>query len=49
MGECPEDIVIFGIEPKQVAPGEGLSDELRLNIPHYVETILKELETQNAK
>jgi hydrogenase maturation protease len=43
MGECPDDIVIFGIEPKQVAPGEGLSEELQNNITNYLETILKEL------
>ncbi|OHB77959.1 MAG: hypothetical protein A2Z25_15110 [Planctomycetes bacterium RBG_16_55_9] len=49
LGECPEDIIIFGIEPDEVAPGEGLSEELQSNIPHYVETILKELGIPNAK
>jgi hydrogenase maturation protease len=49
IGECPDDIVIFGIEPKEVAPGEGLTKELQSNIQHYVETILKELEIPNAK
>ena len=44
MGECPDNIVIFGIEPKQVAPGEGLSEELQSNIQRYLDTILKELE-----
>lgn len=43
MGECPDDIVIFGIEPKEISSGEGLSEALENNIPHYVETILKEL------
>ena len=49
LGECPDDITIFGIEPRQVAPGEGLSEELQSNIPLYVETILKELGIPNAK
>ena len=49
LGECPEDIVIFGIEPKHIAPGEGLSEELQSNIPLYVETILKELETADER
>ena len=40
MGECPDDIVIFGIEPKEVASGEGLTKELEQKIPHYIETIL---------
>ena len=47
LGECPDDITIFGIEPRQVAPGEGLSEELLENIPHYTETILEELENPN--
>ena len=47
--ECPNDIVIFGIEPKEVAPGQGLSEELQSNLPHYIETILKELKIPNAK
>jgi hydrogenase maturation protease len=45
MGECPDDIVIFGIEPNQVAPGEGLSEELQGKISHYIETILRALDT----
>ncbi len=49
LGECPDDIVIFGIEPREVAPGEGLSEELLHNIPLYIETILKELGIPNAK
>ena len=49
LGECPDNITIFGIEPKVVAPGEGLSEELRHNIPPYVEAILKELEIPNVK
>ena len=47
--ECPEDIVIFGIEPKEIAPGEGLSEELQGNIKYYIETILKELEIPKMK
>jgi hydrogenase maturation protease len=49
LGECPEDIVIFGIEPIQVAPGEGLCEELQSNIPLYVETILKEIGTADER
>ena len=49
LGECPEDIVIFGIEPKEIAPGEGLSEELQCNIPHYVETIRREFDIADTK
>ncbi len=44
LGECPDDIVIFGIEPKEISHGEGLTSELENNIQQYVQTILKELD-----
>jgi len=44
LGECPDDIVIFGIEPKEIAHVQGLTSELENNIPKYVQTILKELD-----
>lgn len=40
--QCPDDIVIFGIEPKEIAHGEGLTSELENNIRQYVRTILQE-------
>jgi len=43
MGEYPENIVIFGIEPKEIADGQGLSQEIEILIPKYIQTILKEL------
>jgi hydrogenase maturation protease len=43
LGECPDDIVIFGIEPKEIADGEGLSREIQGNIRQYVQTILQEI------
>ena len=43
LGKCPDDVVIFGIEPGEIAPGEGLTSELESNIQQYVQTILKEL------
>ncbi len=42
LGECPDDIVIFGIEPKEIAHGKGLTSELENNIRQYVQTILQE-------
>ena len=44
LGECPDEIVIFGIEPKEIADGEGLTNELQNNIRQYVQTILQETE-----
>jgi len=45
--QCPEDIVIFGIEPKEIADGEGLTSELQNNIQQYTRTILKEVDRTN--
>ena len=42
-GQCPDDIVIFGIEPKEIDHGEGLTSDLENNIQQYIQTILKEL------
>lgn len=42
LGECPDEVVIFGIEPKEIADGEGLTSELQNNIQQYVQTILQE-------
>jgi len=44
LGKCPDDIVIFGIEPEEIAHGEGLTSKLENNIRQYVQTILKELD-----
>ena len=44
LGECPDDIVIFGIEPMEISHGEGLTSELENNIQQYIQTILKELD-----
>lgn len=42
LAECPDEVVIFGIEPKEIADGEGLTSELQNNIRQYVQTILQE-------
>jgi hydrogenase maturation protease len=43
LGECPETIVIFGIEPKSVEHGRELSEALSRRLSEYIETIEKEL------
>jgi len=49
MGECPDDIVIFGIEPKEICHGEGLSNELETKLQQYTQSILQELQTKKDK
>jgi hydrogenase maturation protease len=35
LGDCPEEVVLFGIEPCRVEPGEELSDCLALRLDEY--------------
>jgi hydrogenase maturation protease len=43
LGECPQQIIIFGIEPQRVEPVRGLSERLSAELPEYIKTIEKEL------
>lgn len=43
LGECPEEIVIFGIEPDAVKMSEGLSTLLAERLPQYVAAVEAEL------
>jgi hydrogenase maturation protease len=43
LGEAPGEIVIFGIEPLSVGPGEYLSKELEKNLDYYVSQVKEEL------
>lgn len=44
LDECPEEIIIFGIQPEDVSPGESLSPALQERFETYVRTIAAELE-----
>jgi hydrogenase maturation protease len=43
LDQCPKEIVIFGIQPKNVSFGQSLSEELEKNIDNYISVICKEL------
>jgi hydrogenase maturation protease len=43
LGQCPADIIIFGIEPQSVQPGRELSKTLADRLNEYVSMICKEL------
>ena len=44
LGEYPDDVVIFGIQPQRVAPGDRLSTALHQRFVYYVEMIYTELQ-----
>lgn len=43
LGTCPDDVVIFGIEPKTIEPGDRLSAELSPNLDTYAAAVRAEL------
>ncbi len=43
LGECPQKIAFFGIEPEKLGPGRELSETLSAKIDSYAENICKEL------
>jgi len=45
LGQAPDQIVIFGIQPERVEPGLGLSRTLTERIDEYISMILHELES----
>lgn len=43
LGECPREVVFFGIEPESLGPGRELSESLSAKIGFFIEKIDKEL------
>jgi hydrogenase maturation protease len=43
LGTCSDDIVVFGIEPKAVELGEGLSPELTQSLDTYANAVRAEI------
>lgn len=43
LGEAPDEVIIFGIEPAVVDSGEELSELLRSNFDSYLETVRQEI------
>ena len=44
LGDAPEEIVIFGIEPGKVEPGMELSGDLEKRVGHYAALVAGELD-----
>jgi hydrogenase maturation protease len=49
LGQCPEEIVIFGIEPELVDFGLELTDTLARQMDHYVARIEEELKPSKQR
>ena len=49
LGEGPSDIVIFGIEPESVEPGDRLSPRLQASLDSYVRQVAAEVDAGCGK
>ena len=47
LGECPDEVIVFGIEPEQVAPGLELSPRLAGRLEEYVQAVSAEAGRRN--
>ena len=43
MQQCPKEIILFGIQPKTLKQGEGISSEIEQNIENYINAIVNDL------
>jgi len=43
IGDCPGEVVIFGVEPVSVSPGQALSERLESHLDEYLEILAEEL------
>ena len=43
LGSCPEEVIIFGIEPQSVEPGLELTEVLESRIEHYLQQLVEEI------
>ena len=44
LGQAPDQVILFGIQPEQIEFGRGLSPKLTAKTDEYVSSILRELE-----
>jgi hydrogenase maturation protease len=47
LGECPDEVVFFGIEPEVGGSGIGLSETLVNKLEHYISIVCRELELES--
>jgi len=45
LDQCPDEIVIFGIQPAAIAPHMGLTASIEARLPEYLAAIGREIET----
>ena len=44
IGQCPEEIIIFGIEPVAITMQMHLNDAIKAKMPEYIDAVRKEIQ-----
>jgi len=44
LGQCPPEVVIIGVQPKEISWGTDLTPELRASLPRVLKAVLKEID-----
>jgi hydrogenase maturation protease len=43
LGQCPPEVVIIGVQPKEISWGMDLTPEIQASLPQVLEAVLKEI------
>jgi hydrogenase maturation protease len=44
LGQCPPEVVIIGVQPKEISWGMDLTPEVQASLPQVLEAVLKEID-----
>ena len=44
LGQCPPEVVIIGVQPKEISWGMDLTPEVQASLPRVMEAVLKEID-----
>ncbi len=43
IGCAPKEVILIGVQPKEIAPGLGLTGEIKRKVPAIIDTLLQEI------
>ena len=43
IGCAPKEVILIGVEPKEIAPDLGLTEEIKQRVPAIIDTVLQEI------
>ncbi len=49
LGQCPEEVIIIGVQPKEIAWGTELTPEVQAAVPKVIEAVLREIDPKREQ